>query len=510
MGLAQHLLSKSSFLKGVQCEKQLYLYKYHYEWMDEISSSQQAVFKRGTDVGILAQGLFPSGVKGTEDPKKSEEAINRTHDLIEKGTNVIYEAAFEFNGILIISDIIVKDGKRWNIYEVKSSTSISETYLLDASIQYYVLKNSGLNIYDISIVYINNQYIRQGELDINLLFSIESVKELVLEQQSLVESESNRLKTVLRQKEIPNVPIGVQCFNPYQCSFYGTCWKDVPEYSVFDIANLKMEKKFELYNNGHVKFEDIPEEYKLNDKQRMQVDCHIDNKMVFDKKAVKEFLSGIKYPIYFMDFETFMPAVPMFDNSKPYQQIAFQYSLHYQENEDSRLEHYEFLADAEGDPRVPFITKLLEDTKGRGVILVFNQTFEITRLREIARDFPEFADEIEKRINRVADLMIPFQKRYYYTPEMKGSYSIKYVLPALVPEMSYDKLEIKEGGTASLAFESLYYEDDIFKREKIRENLLEYCKMDTRAMVEVFDNLKQGCIIKKTDNILGNIRVMPA
>ncbi len=488
--MGQHLLSKSSFLKGMQCEKQLYLYKYRYEWMDEISASQQAVFKRGTDVGILAQQLFPDGVTGTADPKKADDAVDITGKLIEKGANVIYEAAFEFNGVLVISDIIVMDGNRWNVYEVKSSTSISETYLLDAAIQYYVLKNSGLNINDISIIYINNQYIRQGKLDISSLFRIESVKELVQEQQGIVESETKRLKEVLKQTDIPNISIGVQCFNPYQCSFYGSCWKKMPEYSVFDIANLKIEKKFDLYNNGYVKLEDIPDDYKLNDKQWMQVDCHVNNKIVFEKKAVKEFLSGIKYPIYFMDFETFQLAVPMFDNLRPYQQIPFQYSLHYQESEYSKLEHYEFLADADGDPRVPFITKLLEDTQRRGIILVYNQAFEITRLKEIARDFPEFADEIEKRINQIADLMIPFQKRYYYTPEMKGSYSIKYVLPALVPEMSYDKLEIKEGGTASLAFESLYYEKNIFKREQIRKNLLEYCKMDTLAMVEVFNKLK--------------------
>jgi len=489
--MGQHLLSKSSFIKGIQCEKQLYLYKYHYGWMDEVSTSQQAVFKRGTDVGILAQDLFPGGVIATEDPKKTGEAVERTKNLIEKGNRVIYEAAFEFDGILVISDIIVRDGKRWNIYEVKSSTSISETYQLDAAIQYYTLINSGLGIKDISIIYINNQYIRQGGLDINSLFNISSVRELILEMQNLIKSEAKRLKEVLKQKDIPAVPIGTQCFNPYQCSFFGTCWKNVPEYSVFDIANLKIEKKFELYNNGYIKLEDIPDSYKLNDKQRMQVDCHVNNKIVIDKKAVKEFLSGIKYPVYFMDFETFQPAVPIFNESKPYQQIPFQYSLHYKVSEDSPPEHYEFLAEAEGDPRVPFITKLLEDTKRRGIILVYNQAFEITRLKEIARDFPEFSKGIEYMIRRVADLMAPFQRRYYYTPEMKGSYSIKYILPALVPEMSYDKLAIKEGGTASAAFESLYNEEDIFRKEEIRKNLLEYCKMDTLAMVEVLEKCRR-------------------
>ncbi len=489
--MGKHLLSKSSFIKGIQCDKQLYLYKHHYDWMDKVSESQQAVFDRGTNVGLLAQQLFPGGSVATEDPRKSDLAVKKTEELIKQSVKVIYEAAFLFNEILVISDIIIKKGNEWSVYEVKSSTSISETYLLDASIQHYVLKNCSLNIKDISIIYINNQYVRNGELDIHSLFKIESVKELVITQQDLVEKETERLKLVLKKKRIPDIPIGPQCSNPYKCSFWGYCWKDVPEYSVFDIANLKTEKKFELYNNGHVNLEDVPADFKLNENQRMQVESHVNNKTFIDEKAVKDFVKGIKYPIYFMDFETFMPAVPLFDNSRPYQQIPFQYSLHYKKNIESELEHFEFLAEASGDPRLPFIKKLINDTKAEGTILVYNKAFEVTRLNEIARDFPEFNKDIDEVINRIIDLMIPFQKKYYYTPEMKGSYSIKYVLPALVPEMNYNKLEIKEGGTASIAFESLYYETDLFKTADIRKNLLEYCKMDTLAMVKILDKLQK-------------------
>ena len=169
-----------------------------------------------------------------------------------------------------------------------------------------------------------------------------------------------------------------------------------------------------------------------------------------------------------MDFETFMPAVPLYDDSRPYQQIPFQYSLHYQEDPNSDLKHFEFLADAKGDPRIPFIENLLRDTEGEGDILVYNQSFEMSRLKEIARDFPQFANDIEERLTRIKDLMLPFQKKYFYKPEMQGSYSIKKVLPALVPDMSYDGLEIAEGGAAMNAFESLIYETDqkIIKRNK--------------------------------------------
>ena len=486
--MGQHILSKSSFIKGLQCEKQLYLYKNHYDWRDPLDANLQAVFKRGTNVGVLAQKLFPHGESAQiVDPTQSGKAVKLTKELIDSKIKTIYEAAFIFDDVLVISDIIEKYNNKWNVYEVKSSTSVSETYIMDAAIQYYVLSHAGLKINDFSIIFINNQYVRIGKLDINSLFSIEPVKNLILDKQDFIKSQIKKFKKVLKEKEIPDIKIGPHCRNPYDCSFIGYCWKNVPEYSVFDIAGLRLEKKFELYNNGIVDIKDIPKDFKLSANQRIQVQSHAENEKLIDKAGIKEFLKSLNYPLYFMDFETFMPAVPMFDKSRPYQQIPFQYSLHYKRDKFSEVKHFEFLADAAGDPREKFIEKLLFDTDRRGDIIVYNQAFEITRLKEIGRDFPEYLDEIELRIARIKDLMIPFQKKYYYSPEMKGSFSIKYVLPALIPEMSYEGMPISEGGAASMAFERLFYETDLFKTEEIRKNLLEYCKMDTLAMVKVLE-----------------------
>jgi hypothetical protein len=486
----KHLISKSSFIKGIQCDKQLYLYKYQYDWMDKVSEIQQAIFNRGHEVGELAQQIFPGGIKATEDPKKTAQAIERTTELVESGTKVIYEAAFVFDEVLVIADIIVWDGKQWNIYEVKSSTSISDTYYQDAAIQYYVISNC-LNVNDISIIYINNQYVRKGSLELNKLYNTESVKDKVSELQNFIKVELKRLKKVLKGKDIPEIDIGPHCSVPYQCGFWGYCWKDIPEYSVFNIAGLKGNKKFELYELGHIKLEDVPEEYPLSQTQRLQIESHIGKKVIIDNDNIKKFLSTISYPVYYMDFETFMPAIPMFDGTRPYQQIPFQYSLHYQKTPKSKVEHEEFLTDADGDPREPFLKKLLEDTKEPGIILVYNKAFEITRMKELAADFPKYAKETEERIERIVDLMQPFQKKYYYTPEMLGSYSIKSVLPALVPELSYKGMEIADGGTASAAFESLYYEQDVFRIKEIRENLLKYCGMDTLAMVKILNVLQK-------------------
>lgn len=490
--MARHLLSKSSFLKGLQCEKQLYLYKYHYDWRDEIDEAQQAIFERGHDVGKLAQKLFPNGVNASlDDPFKSLQQVLLTQEFIEKGEKVIYEAAFQYDDVLVIADILVKEkNNKWKIYEVKSSTEVKEEHIPDAAVQYYVISNSDINVTDTSIIYINNKYVRKGELGLKELFNIESVKEFVLEQQESVVENIERFKEVLIQKIIPDIDIGPHCSSPYDCSFLGHCWDHVPEYSVFNIGNLKSEKKFELYKNGIIKIEDVPDDFPLSNGQRLQVESHINNSTFIDKKAIKEFLSSLTYPLYFLDFETFNPAIPLFDYSRPYQQIPFQYSLHYQETPKSSLKHFEFLAEANGDPRISFLENLLKVTEGKGEIFVYNQAFESGRLKELAEAFPKYKKQIEQRISRMKDLMIPFQKKHYYTPEMKGSYSIKAVLPALVPELSYDDLEIANGGTASRAFESLYFEKDDKRKKEIREQLIKYCGMDTMAMVRIYGVLK--------------------
>ncbi|MEJ2194898.1 MAG: DUF2779 domain-containing protein [Ignavibacteriaceae bacterium] len=456
-----HLLSKSSFIKGLQCDKHLYLYKYHYNEMDELSEMQKAIFQRGTNVGVLAQQLFPGGVDTS--PKNHfdyNNCLKKTAKEIKSGSKTIYEAGFQFNEVLVIADIVVKSRNSWKVYEVKSSTSISETYLNDAALQYYVLSNSGLKIKDFSIVYLNNQYIRNGELDINALFIVESVLQHILPLRDFVQENVERLKKVLLKKRIPDIDIGEHCYNPYICGFYNYCRKHIPEDSIFDLSGMHLNKKYDLYRDGIIELDDVPEDYPLN------------------------------YPLYFMDFETFQPAVPLFDNSKPYQQIPFQYSIHYKKTKNSELIHSEFLADAGEDPRKKFIENLLEATEKPGDIVAYNKAFEITRLKEIARDFPEYSEEIEERILRIKDLMLPFQRNYYYAPEMKGSYSIKYVLPALVPELSYDELEIKEGGLASIAFESLWEETDMMYIAEIKEHLLEYCKLDTLAMVRILERLE--------------------
>lgn len=489
--MSSHLLSKSSFIRGVQCEKHLYLYKYHYKEMDQLSEMQKAIFKRGTDVGKIAQQLFPNGIDASPASQfEYAKAVKFTKELLQKKQKIIYEASFNFSNVLSVADIVVNEKSGLNIYEVKSSTSISETYIRDAALQYWVISNCGYKIRDFSITYINNQYVRKGKLDLNKLFITESVLKLILPLNKWVEENIDRFKRVLVNRTVPVIDIGEHCYDPYTCAFYEYCRKHIPENSIFDLSGIHLTKKYEFYRNGIIKLDDVPDDAGLSKNAKLQLDVYKSKKDLIDKKAIKEFLSNLNYPLYFMDFETFQPAVPMFDNSKPYLQIPFQYSLHYKKSQKSKVEHFDFLAETRNDPRIKFIENLLRDTKSEGDIITYNKSFEVLRLKEIANAFPKYKNEIEERISRVKDLMIPFQKKYFYTYKMHGSYSIKYVLPALVPDLSYENLEINEGGLASIAFESLYYETDLMRIADIRNSLLVYCKLDTYAMVRILEKLE--------------------
>ncbi len=489
------MLSKSTFLRGMQCSKSLYLYKYFIQKRDAISSEQQAIFNRGNNVGLLAQKLFPGGTDATPAKRSNNiAAVENTKKLIESGVEVIYEAAFQHNQVLAILDILVKKDNQWYAYEVKSSTKISPTYLLDASLQYWVITNSGIPLADISLIIINNQYIRKGNVDLNGLFSIKSVLKEALNNQTLVEENIFRSKSVVDTPAEPDVKIGEQCFSPYTCDFMGNCWKNVPPNSIFEITGVKKSELFDLYNKGFKTIEQIPEKNELDKNANIHIQAIKQKQAIVDKAAVSNFLNKITYPLFFMDFETFMPAVPLYEHTKPYQHLPFQYSLHYKKDKNAPLQHFEFLAEPDVDPRKAFLSALLKDTEAEGTILVYDILMERNVLNGLKKDFPEFISEIENRLSRMVDLVQPFQERSYYHPAMKNSFSIKNVLPALVPELNYSNLKIASGSVAMIAFENLKKETDMFRILETKEQLLEYCKMDTLAMVKVFEVLEREIV----------------
>jgi hypothetical protein len=462
------MISKSSFIRGMQCRKSLWLHFYLPEERDEISESQQQIFDNGHNVGLLAQQLFPGGVDASRgEYEKVQEAAAYTAALIDGGQPVIYEAAFSDGETLCYMDILVKEADGWAAYEVKASTQVKEYQIKDVAFQYYVITRSGLPLKRISLVHINNQYVRHGELDLQQLFTVEEMTRRILPMQKDIPAALLSLQEMLKSGVFPDIAMGTQCNKPFSCDFLDFCRQSC-----------------------------VVEEEEVNVRQASR-----------DQDALDEFLADLEFPLYYMDFETIQFAVPRYDESRPYQQIPFQYSLHVQASSEiakwrdsenngrregekaSDLTHYEFLGTPPDDPRPKFIESLLARIGESGSIIVWNQAFEKTRLKEIARDFPEYATRIELLFDRFADLMVPFRRKHLYMPEMNDSYSLKAVLPALIPDLSYSDLNIQEGGTASLTYESLYYDVEPDSARLKRDNLLEYCKMDTLSMVKILKQL---------------------
>ena len=488
--MEKHVLSKSTFMRGIKCAKSLYLNKHKRRLgieSDAYSAQAMAIFDQGTNVGELAKQLFPGGVDCTpESYYDFQKAVEQTQQEIENGATVIYEAAFQSEGVLAAVDILVKDEDGWKAYEVKSSTGISDTYRMDGTLQYYVITKSGIDLKDFSITYINNQYVKNGAIDLNQLFVSESIMTDINKQLAGLPNQINLFKNILLQDAVPEKKIGVHCNSPYGCDFSGHCWDNIPDYSVFNISGLNETKKFELYKLGAITFDQIPKDFNLSDNKWMQVDCELENKTIIKKKPIQHFLSELNYPLYYLDFETIGPAVPIFDNTKPYRQYVFQYSLHIQNTAGGEVMHKEYLAETDGtDPRINFCKKLIKQCGKSGDILVYNIGFERGKIQDLSEVFPAYSKELNSIVSRLKDLATPFQKKWYYNPEMRGKYSIKNVLPALVPHLSYSDLEIQEGGTASNVFAQMAsgnFDGDI---ETARKNLIDYCKLDTLAMVEI-------------------------
>lgn len=483
-------ISKSSYIRGLQCEKSFYLNFFHKQFGITRDKQDTTKFEIGHDVGRYAQQLFSRGVDcGYEITKDRTRSAELTRKAINEGKKVIYEAAFEYDGLLCFADILVKEGNEWIINEVKSSTSVKDYHYHDAAFQYYVISNN-IPVKDAFVVCLNNKYVRNGDIDINQLFVMESVLERSLNLQEEIKTNVIEYKKLIVAKAIPDIKLGKHCDDPFACDFKGYCWKDVPEYSVFNIQNMR-GKDYDLYNMGIVELKNIPKDFKLNDKQLIEVNSYLNNTEYIDKDAIKDFLTNISYPLYFLDFETFQLAIPEFDNSRSYQQIPFQFSLYYKESKDSEAVPFAFLADTKGDPRKAFAESLIAQTQKPGSIVVYNAGFEKTIVNEIARDFPEYAEQLNSIYNRIIDLMIPFSQKSYYKPAMRSRYSMKTVLPAIAPKYSYDSLNIHEGGEASSEFMRMRSINDKQEIEQIRKNLIDYCNQDTFGMIVILEELEK-------------------
>ena len=485
-------LSKSRYTQGIRCPKCLWLSIYKKE---EGIESSESILENGQEVGDLARHLFGDDYKLIEFNYDSKIMIDETNKYLDNKPNIICEASFSYDGNFCSVDILKNDKDGVEIYEVKSSTKITNIYIDDISYQTWVLKKCGLNVKKSYLVYVNNEYVKQGNLDINKYFKIEDVSNMI--DLNKVEENIPKLKEIISNDE-PNIDISLSCVKSkdiaFACPFFKYCTRNLPTPNVFDIGwGTRFNKKLEMYNMGKITYEDILTFGGMNPKADTQMDFALYNREPrIDKDSIKALISTFKFPLYFLDFESYQAVIPTIDGTKPYQQICFQYSLHILD-ENNKLTHTEFLNDDyDGNPMYGLCKQLCEDIPKDSCVLVYNDAFEKTRLREMAELFPEFSEHLLNIRDNIIDLLPPFKAQEYYVKEMGGSASIKKVLPALFPNdpsLDYHSLDqVHKGDEASAAYMSL---SKLSKDEEkiLRHNMLKYCELDTYAMVKIYEKL---------------------
>lgn len=482
-------ISKSLYCNYIQCKKQIWLNKYKPE--EYIETKNESIMENGNEVGDLARRYFGnySLVKFNEVLIKM---IMETKEYLKQNKSVICEASFKFDNLFASIDILKIDDDGVNIYEVKSSTEVKDIYKDDASFQAYILKKLGYKVKSVNIMHLNSFYEFKDELDLKGLFSIEDITSLSIKKESEIEENVKEINEILDSEKEPDIDLDIYCFKPYDCPFFKYCSKHIKDNNVFEIRGMTINKKIDLYKKGLINFEDLINE-KLNDKYIEQIDYRLhDKEPKINKDKIKSFLSTLKEPLYFLDFETYQDAIPKYNGQRVYGQVPFQYSLHYYENNE--LKHKEFLSEPDIDPRRSLAEQLVKDIPIDVDVLAYNMSFEKGVIKSLSNIYPDLSESLMKIHDNIKDLMIPFYNRDYYVKEMDGSYSIKYVLPALFPndkELDYHNLDmVHNGGEAMDTFKKL---GTLSKKEQeiVRNNLLKYCKLDTYAMVKIYQKLKE-------------------
>lgn len=474
-------LSKSRYCAGLQCPLLLYHKVNSPALFSHTDPFSQYQFDQGTAAGRLATELYKPGVHIPEFPLA--ESLAKTRKALEEGHKHIFEAAFGFQEIHVKADVLVNHGGgHVDIIEVKSSTKVKEQHIDDLAIQRFVLEGNDYDVHRTFLLHMNPDY-RHPE---GPLFIVSDESAAVGARMGDVPDNLRAMRKVIRAAEPPKTDIGPHCGKPDDCPLKQECWKHIPELSIFNIPNIRSEK-WEFYSQGIAKIEQLPDWYKGKPNQKPFLDSCKTGKPVIDRQGLKGMLAELGEPLYFMDFETLMLAVPAYTGTKPWQQLTVQWSVHVLEK--GKLTHHEFIHDSEGDPRIPFIESLLDVLGDRGSIIVYSAPFETGRLGEIAEAFPQYKDKIDKVIARVWDQLLVF-KNFYCDSRFRGSNSLKRVLPVLVPELSYKNLDVQEGGTAMAEYSRMISLPEGKEKEKIKHSLLEYCKLDTLAMVEILGKLR--------------------
>jgi hypothetical protein len=475
-------MSKSKFLAGLQCQKRLYLEIHAPFLASRPDGAMQAILDVGTEVGEVARRRFPGGVLVEAGHRHSLEALQRTQALIDDpAVPAIFEAAFIFDDVLVRVDILERvwpGGGAWRLIEVKSSARVKEVHLDDLALQWHVVAGCGLEMSSACLMHVNTQYLYPGgEIDLGQLFSLHDLTPAVAARQAKISAQLSVMKRTVESRTTPDVEPGRHCHAPHQCRFWEHCTLAKPARWIVHLPGSDAAVQT-LVAMGVQTIDDIPATFTLSLRQR-----RMKENVEWLGPGLKEALERIRYPVHHLDFETFMPAVPKFPMTRPYQAIPTQWSNHV-ELPDGAVRHDEYLCPDSRDPRGELAAALLASLGDEGSICVYSG-YERAVLERLAEALPALKRPLLGLLPRLWDLFQVIHDHYYH-PAFEGSYSIKTVLPAVVPSLGYDDLQIQEGGTAAREYARMVFEEmDLIERLHVREALVQYCARDTFAMLEV-------------------------
>jgi len=489
-------LSKSKLTAYRQCPKRLWLEIHQPELKDD--SGSEAAFAVGHQVGDVAQRIYdPRGEGENVDPNLHgwDAARERTKSLLESGERPIFEALLQIPGAFALIDVMLPDWTsgqlRWQIIEVKASTGVRDYQRDDVALQSYIAERMGVPVAKIGVAHIDNQFVYPGNEDYAGLLHFEDLTGESRERHTEVAKWVAEAQAVAAMESVPDIAVGDHCQQPFPCGFCNHCWQAVPQavnpIEVLPRIGNAMVKDWEL--QGITELQDVPDAA-LNDKQLRVKSVMLSGETYFDAPGAARALAFAGGDAYFMDFETIQFGVPIWQGTRPYQQIPFQFSVH-SIAEDGTMGHAAFLDLSGDDPREPFIQELIKACGSAGPIYVYNAGFERSRLNELAAGYPDHAQALGKVIERMVDLL-PIAREYYCNPEQRGSWSLKAMLRCICNDPGYEALdEVQDGQAAGQAFlKAIDTGTSPGERETIRKNLLEYCKLDTLATVKLWQMLK--------------------
>jgi predicted RecB family nuclease len=474
------MLTKTTYLTYTQCPKAYWLHEHQPSLAAPPDPSAQRRLRAGQEVDTRAREQFPEGILIPYRPHP-EAMAPLTAQAIADGAATLFQATFTVGDLLVKADILTKTEAGWHLIEVKSTTSYKAAeHLPDAAFQVYILKKAGYSVNQVSLMHLNKPCRHPTLSD---LFTLTDITSDVLTVLPDVETAVSDMRTLQNQSQAPEVHIGRHCNSPRVCSFHDYCWQKIKGLTIYDIPRLNAQKEQQLQAGGMLSLADIPAEFPLSPSQRSLVEFIVEEQTNIDRPAIQQALAGLVYPLYFFDFETIDHAIPAYDGCAPYQQTPFQYSCHIL-HEDGRLEHCEYLHTTTGDPRPELVAALLEHIGPAGHIIAYHIPFERTILRQLAEAFPQQAGRLTDMVDRLWDQLDIFRK-HYRDYRFGKSNSLKSVLPVVVPELSYQVLDVQNGAQAQVVWEAMIGEGDTAVKSHLIEQLRAYCRLDTLAMVEI-------------------------